>query len=197
MAESRNDPDLYWIDPDIRGVIPLTDFHIPRRLRRTLRNAPYDVRADSDFIGVVRGCAEHTQVRPDTWINTEIEDLYSALFDMGFAHSVETWQDGALVGGLYGVSLGGAFFGESMFSRARDASKIALCHLAARLIQSGYTLLDTQFLTEHLRQFGAIEIDRSNYKERLSIAIKSSAVFQPELSVEELDAFIQSTTQTS
>ena len=197
MAESRNDPDLYWIDPDIRGVIPLTDFHIPRRLRRTLRNAPYDVRADSDFIGVIRGCAEHTQVRPDTWINTEIEGLYNALFDMGFAHSVETWQDGALVGGLYGVSLGGAFFGESMFSRARDASKIALCHLAARLIQSGYTLLDTQFLTEHLRQFGAIEIDRSNYKERLSIAIKSSAVFQPELSVEALDAFIQSTTQTS
>ena len=197
MAESRNDPDLYWIDPDIRGVIPLTDFHIPRRLRRTLRNAPYDVRADSDFIGVIRGCAEHTQVRPDTWINTEIEGLYNALFDMGFAHSVETWQDGALVGGLYGVSLGGAFFGESMFSRARDASKIALCHLAARLIQSGYTLLDTQFLTEHLRQFGAIEIDRSNYKERLSIAIKSSAVFQPELSVEELDAFTQSTTQTS
>ena len=134
---------------------------------------------------------------PDTWINTEIEGLYNALFDMGFAHSVETWQDGALVGGLYGVSLGGAFFGESMFSRARDASKIALCHLAARLIQSGYTLLDTQFLTEHLRQFGAIEIDRSNYKERLSIAIKSSAVFQPELSVEELDAFTQSTTQTS
>ena len=130
MAESRNDPDLYWIDPDIRGVIPLTDFHIPRRLRRTLRNAPYDVRADSDFIGVIRGCAEHTQVRPDTWINTEIEGLYNALFDMGFAHSVETWQDGALVGGLYGVSLGGAFFGESMFSRARDASKIALCHLA-------------------------------------------------------------------
>lgn len=197
MAESRNDPDLYWIDPDIRGVIPLTDFHIPRRLRRTLRNGPYEVRTDSDFIGVIRGCAEQTQVRPDTWINTEIEGLYNALFDMGFAHSVEAWQDGALVGGLYGVSLGGAFFGESMFSRARDASKVALCHLAARLIKSNYTLLDTQFLTEHLRQFGAIEIDRADYKERLSIAIKIAAVFQPELSVEELDAFIQSTTQTS
>ena len=197
MAEGRNDPDLYWIDPDVRGVIPLTDFHIPRRLRRTLRNGPYEVRADTNFIGVIRGCAEQTQVRPDTWINTEIEGLYNALFDMGFAHSVETWQDGALVGGLYGVSLGGAFFGESMFSRARDASKVALCHLAARLLKSGFTLLDSQFLTEHLRQFGAIEIDRTDYKERLSVAIKLSANFQPELSGGELEAFIQSTTQTS
>ena len=197
MAESRNDPDLYWIDPDVRGVIPLTDFHISRRLRRTLRNGPYEVRADSDFVGVIRGCAEHTQVRPDTWINTEIEGLYKALFDMGFAHSVETWQDGTMVGGLYGVALGGAFFGESMFSRARDASKVALCHLAARLRNSGYTLLDTQFLTEHLRQFGAIEIERAKYKKRLATAIKVAAVFQPELSDEAFEAFIQSTTQTS
>ncbi len=197
MAESRHDPDLYWIDPDVRGILPLTDIHIPRRLRRTLRNGPYEVRADSDFIGVIRGCAEHTQVRPDTWINSEIEGLYAALFDMGFAHSVETWQGAELVGGLYGVALGGAFFGESMFSRARDASKVALVHLAARLIKSRFTLLDTQFLTEHLRQFGAIEIGRPDYKEHLSTAIKISAVFQPELSVDELEAFIQSTTQTS
>lgn len=197
MAESRTDPDLYWIDPDVRGIIPLADLHIPRRLRRTLRNGPYEVHADADFIGVIRGCAEQTQVRPDTWINTEIEGLYNALFDMGFAHSVETWLDGELVGGLYGVALGGAFFGESMFSRARDASKVALCHLAARLVKSGFTLLDTQFLTEHLRQFGAIEIDRPDYKERLSAAIKIAAVFQPALSSDELDAFIQSTTQTS
>jgi len=197
MAESRHDPDLYWIDPDVRGVIPLDGFHIPRRLRRTLRNGPYEVRADSDFVGVIRGCAEQTGTRPDTWINSEIEGLYNALFDMGFAHSVETWQDGALVGGLYGVALGGAFFGESMFSRARDASKVALCHLAARLDKSGYTLLDTQFLTEHLRQFGAIEIGRPDYKDRLARAIKIAAVFQPELSDDELEAFIQSTTQTS
>ncbi len=197
MAESRNDPDLYWIDPDVRGVIPLADFHIPRRLRRTLRNGPYEVRSDSDFVGVIRGCAEQTRSRPDTWINAEIEGLYNALFDMGFAHSVETWQDDVLVGGLYGVALGGAFFGESMFSHARDASKIALCHLAARLCKSGYTLLDTQFLTQHLSQFGAVEIDRPDYKERLAAAIKIPAVFQSELSREELDAFIQSTTQTS
>jgi leucyl/phenylalanyl-tRNA--protein transferase len=197
MAESRHDQDLYWIDPDVRGVIPLTDFHIPKRLRRTLRNGPYDIRADTDFVGVIRGCAEHTRTRPDTWINAEIEGLYNALFDMGFAHSVEIWQDGELVGGLYGVSLGGAFFGESMFARARDASKVALCHLAARLRKSGYTLLDTQFLTQHLRQFGAIEIDRPDYKQRLATAIKVAAVFQSELSDDELDAFIQSTTQTS
>ena len=197
MAESRHDPDLYWIDPDVRGVIPLTDFHIPRRLRRTLRSGAFDIRADADFVGVIRGCAERTRHRPDTWINTEIEGLYNALFDMGFAHSVETWQDGELVGGLYGVALGGAFFGESMFSRARDASKVSLCHLAARLHKSGFTLLDSQFLTEHLRQFGAIEIERSDYKARLSTAIKISAAFQPELSDDELEAFIQSTTQTS
>ena len=197
MAESRHDQDLYWIDPDVRGVIPLTDFQIPKRLRRTLRNGPYEVRADTDFVGVIRGCAEHTHTRPDTWINTEIEGLYNALFDMSFAHSVETWQDGELVGGLYGVALGGAFFGESMFARARDASKVALCHLAARLRKSGYTLLDTQFLTQHLRQFGAIEIDRPDYKQRLATAIKVAAVFQSELSDEELEAFIQSTTQTS
>ncbi|MCZ6455351.1 MAG: leucyl/phenylalanyl-tRNA--protein transferase [Alphaproteobacteria bacterium] len=197
MAESRHDSDLYWIDPDVRGVIPLIDFHIPRRLRRTLRNGPYEIRSDSDFVGVIRGCAEPTRMRPDTWINTEIEGLYNALFDMGFAHSVETWQDGELVGGLYGVSLGGAFFGESMFSRASDASKVALCHLAARLRKSGYTLLDSQFLTEHLRQFGAIEINRPEYKARLAAAIKVTAVFQSELSGDELEAFIQSTTQTS
>jgi leucyl/phenylalanyl-tRNA--protein transferase len=197
MAESRHDPDLYWIDPDVRGVIPLADFHISKRLRRTLRNGPYQVRSDTDFVGVIRGCAEHTRTRPDTWINAEIEGLYNALFDMGFAHSVETWLDGELVGGLYGVALGGAFFGESMFARARDASKVALCHLAARLHKSGYTLLDTQFLTQHLRQFGAIEIGRPEYKERLAAAIKIAAVFQSELSDEELEAFIQSTTQTS
>jgi leucyl/phenylalanyl-tRNA--protein transferase len=197
MAESRHGSDLYWIDPDVRGVIPLTDFHIPRRLRRTLRNGPCEVRSDSDFIGVIRSCAEHTGSRPDTWINTEIKGLYNALFDTGFAHSVETWQDGELVGGLYGVALGGAFFGESMFSRARDASKVALCHLAARLCKSGFTLLDSQFLTEHLRQFGAIEIDRPDYKKRLAKAIKITAVYRPELSADELEAFIQSTTQTS
>lgn len=197
MAESRNDPDLYWIDPDLRGIVPLDRFHIPRRLRKTLRAAPYDVRCNTDFVGTIRGCAEPQGTRPETWINDEIERLYAALFEMGFAHSVECWREGELVGGLYGVSLGGAFFGESMFTRARDASKIALCHLAARLRKSGYILLDSQFLTDHLRQFGTIEIDRAKYKRRLADALKVNADFQPELSAAELDAFIQSTTQTS
>ena len=197
MAESRHDPDLYWIDPDVRGILPLTDFHIPRRLRRTLRSGTFEVSADTDFVGVIRGCAEQTRTRPDTWINSEIEGLYNALFEMGFAHSIEVRQAEHLVGGLYGVALGGAFFGESMFSRARDASKVALCHLAARLRKSGFVLLDTQFLTKHLRQFGAIEIDRTDYKTRLAAAIKTAAEFQPDLSDEELSGFIQSTTQTS
>jgi leucyl/phenylalanyl-tRNA--protein transferase len=197
MAESRNDPDLYWIDPDKRGIIPLDAFHIPRRLRKTLRTAPYEIRCNADFLGTIRGCSEPQGSRPETWINDEIERLYAALFEMGFAHSVECWREDELVGGLYGVSLGGAFFGESMFTRARDASKIALCHLAARLCKSGYVLLDSQFLTDHLLQFGTIEIDRAEYKSRLADALKVNADFQPDLSASELDAFIQSTTQTS
>ncbi len=197
MAESRHDPDLYWIDPDVRGIIPLEKFHIPRRLRKTLRASPFEIRCDSDFIETVRGCAEPQGDRPETWINDEIERLYNTLHEMGFAHSVECWQDGHLVGGLYGVSLGGAFFGESMFSRERDASKIALCHLAARLRNAGFALLDSQFVTDHLTQFGAEEIDRADYKQRLAAALKIDAGFQPELSDAEFEAFIQSTTQTS
>tara|TARA_R110002110_G_scaffold414147_1_gene643274 strand:- start:136996 stop:137646 length:651 start_codon:yes stop_codon:yes gene_type:complete len=197
MAESRNDADLYWIDPDVRGVLPLDAFHIPRRLRKTIRTSPFEIRCDSDFVATVRACAEPQGNRPDTWINDEIERLYSALFEMGFAHSVECWDDGALIGGLYGVSLGGAFFGESMFSRARDASKVALCHLAARLQKSGFVLLDSQFVTDHLRQFGAAEIDRADYKQQLAAALKVDADFQPALSEAEFEAFIQSTTQTS
>lgn len=197
MAESRHDPDLYWIDPDVRGVIPIAGLHVPRRLRRTLRSDAFEISCNRDFLGVVRGCAEPGRNRPDTWINDEIERLYAALHDMGFAHSVECRQAGELVGGLYGVSLGGAFFGESMFSTVRDASKVALVHLAARLEKGGFVLLDSQFVTDHLRQFGAVEIERADYKARLAAALKVDADFQPELSSAELDAFIQSTTQTS
>lgn len=197
MAESRNDADLYWIDPDVRGVLPLDAFHIPRRLRKTVRAHPFEIRCNSYFAATVRGCAEPEGNRPDTWINDEIERLYEALHEMGFAHSVECWLDGELVGGLYGVSLGGAFFGESMFSRERDASKVALCHLAARLRKAGFVLLDSQFVTDHLRQFGAREIERANYKQQLAAALKVDADFQPELSEAEFEAFIQSTTQTS
>lgn len=197
MAESRHDPDLYWIDPDVRGIIPLDRFHIPRRLRKTVRATPFEIRCNDDFIGTVRGCAEPQGDRPETWINDEIEQLYNALHEMGFAHSVECWHDGELVGGLYGVSLGGAFFGESMFSRARDASKVALCHLAARLDAAGFVLLDSQFVTDHLIQFGAIEIERSDYKQRLAAALKVNADFQPELTDAAFEAFIQSTTRGS
>jgi leucyl/phenylalanyl-tRNA--protein transferase len=197
MAESRHDRDLFWIDPDVRGVLPLNRFHVPRRLRRTLRQGPFEVVCDNDFTSVVRGCAEQSSSRPETWINGEIERLYEALADMGFAHSIECWRNGRLVGGLYGVALGGAFFGESMFSRARDASKVALCHLVARLKLGGFVLLDTQFVTDHLRRFGVVEISRAEYKRRLARALKRDSTFYCELDDDQLNAFLQSTTQTS
>ena len=197
MAESRHDRGLFWVDPDVRGVLPFEAFHIPRRLRRTLRRRPYQIRCDAAFDDVLVGCAEVTSDRPETWINQEIEGLYRALFDMGFAHTVECWEDGELVGGLYGVSLGAAFFGESMFSRARDASKVALCHLVARLERGGYRLLDTQFVTDHLRQFGAVEIARSKYRDMLANAMRHQATFHPEFSAEAFAAFLHSKTQMS
>ncbi len=197
MAEGRHDRDLFWIDPDVRGVLPLDQFHLSRRLRRTLRRKQFTIRCDTDFAAVVRGCAAETSGRPATWINGEIEQLYSALYDLGFAHSVECWRDGRLAGGLYGVALGGAFFGESMFSGDRDASKVALCHLVARLRQGGFELLDTQFVTDHLRRFGAVEIARADYKTRLASALKAKAQFYRELSEGAFEAFMQSTTQTS
>lgn len=171
MAESKESRELYWFDPRQRGILPLERFHVPRRLRRTLRQGRFVVTWDEDFHGVIEGCAEATTERPDTWINTDIIRLYSELHAMGFAHSVEARCDGALVGGLYGVALGGAFFGESMFSRVTDASKVALVHLVARLKGAGFSLLDTQFITEHLTQFGACEISRSEYRRRLSHAL--------------------------
>lgn len=184
MAESRTDPDVYWVDPRRRGILPLDGFHIPRRLRRTLHGSPFEIRSDSAFAAVVDGCAEPAEDRPESWINDEIKELYGELFRRGAAHSVECWRDGELAGGLYGVALGGAFFGESMFSRATDASKIALVHLVARLKAGGFTLLDTQFVTKHLSQFGAVEIDRADYRKRLQAAIRIAASFPPELSDE-------------
>ncbi|MGB5093117.1 MAG: leucyl/phenylalanyl-tRNA--protein transferase [Parvibaculum sp.] len=177
MAESRDDPELYWIDPEERGILPLDHFHLPRRLKRTIRNKPYDMRIDTAFRAVMEGCAAETPQREGTWINANILDLYTDLHAMGHAHSVEAWQGGKLVGGLYGVSLGGAFFGESMFSRATDASKIALAYLVARLIAGGFKLLDTQFVTGHLSQFGAIEIPRESYRHRLHKATALDADF--------------------
>ena len=197
MAERRDDATLYWIDPEKRGILPLEEFHIPRRLRRTLRLAPFEIVCDSDFDAVIRACAEPGRGRHESWINDQIVELYTELHRMGRAHSVECRQDGRLVGGLYGVAIGAAFFGESMFSRATDASKIALVHLVARLRKGGFRLLDTQFVTRHLGQFGAVEIHRTGYREYLARALEHEATFHRDLSAEEFYAFLQSTTQTS
>jgi leucyl/phenylalanyl-tRNA--protein transferase len=181
MAESADDPELFWVDPKRRGVIPLDGFHVPRRLRRVLRRTEIAVRCDTAFEAVIRGCAEASDGRPTTWINEEIVRLYAGLFERGAAHSVECWYGGELVGGLYGVSLGAAFFGESMFSRVTDASKIALVHLVARLRLGGYRLLDTQFVTPHLAQFGCVEIPRARYHRLLADALNHLAVFGRDL----------------
>ena len=178
MADARDDERTFLIDPERRGVIPLKGLHIPRRLARTVRAEPFEIRFDTAFREVVQTCAEAGPGRAETWINHPIETLYTGLHEQGFAHSLECWRDGALVGGLYGVALKGAFFGESMFSRARDASKVALVHLAARLIAGGYLLLDAQFMTDHLRQFGTEEISRAAYHRRLSAALTVDADFQ-------------------
>lgn len=177
MAESRDDPRLFLIDPEARGVLPIEDLHVPRRLARTVRADVFTVTVDQSFDEVVEACAEDRPGRDDTWINSPIQHLYGELFDKGAAHSVECRRDGRLVGGLYGVSLAGAFFGESMFSDERDASKVALVHLVARLKLGGYRLLDAQFLTEHLAQFGAVEIPRDAYRRRLAAALDATGEF--------------------
>jgi leucyl/phenylalanyl-tRNA--protein transferase len=186
MAEARDDPELYWIDPERRGILPLDGFHVPRSLRRTLRRAPFEVRVDSAFREVVAGCAAPAPDRPESWINDEIQAVYGALFDGGHAHSVECWQDGTLAGGLYGVAIGGAFFGESMFSRVEDASKVALVHLVARLRLGGFRLLDTQFVTAHLARFGAIEIPRDDYRKRLRAALRAPTHFPAEVPADDV-----------
>lgn len=177
MAESADDPALYWIEPQHRGILPLDRAHIPRRLARTVRTTPYNVRIDSDFEGTINGCASARPGRRSTWINGRIRALYRELFALGHCHTVEVWNENRLVGGLYGVALGGAFFGESMFSFERDASKIALVHLVARLVAGGFTLLDTQFVTDHLRQFGTIEVDRDAFQELLDASLKIAGNF--------------------
>jgi leucyl/phenylalanyl-tRNA---protein transferase len=183
MADARDDDRVFLVDPEHRGVLPLVGFHVPRRLARTVRSEPFEIRFDTAFDQVVALCAEAAPDRRETWINPVIQDLYAQLFAMGYAHSVECWREGRLMGGLYGVSLGGAFFGESMFSRATDASKIALVHLVARLIVGGYQLLDAQFITDHLTQFDAEEIPRAAYHQRLAGALTVEARFgdQPAL----------------
>jgi leucyl/phenylalanyl-tRNA---protein transferase len=177
MAESADDPSLFWVEPEMRGVIPLNAFHIASRLARTVRADAFTVTVDRAFKAVIAGCAAPQAGRNDTWINQRIRDLYIGLHGLGHAHSVEVWQDDELVGGLYGVNLGRAFFGESMFHHARDASKVALVHLVARLVAGGFELLDTQYVTEHLRSFGAIEVPRRRYTALLDKALKGEAHF--------------------
>jgi leucyl/phenylalanyl-tRNA--protein transferase len=171
MAESADDPALYWIEPERRGIIPLDRFHVPARLARTVRSDRFTVVVDRDFDAVLDGCSQPMAGRTRTWINGRIRNLYRKLYDRGDCHTVEAYEHGELVGGLYGVSLGRAFFGESMFHRARDASKVALVHLVARLKAGHYRLLDTQFVTEHLRTFGAVEVSRPAYHKMLDAAL--------------------------
>lgn len=202
MARHRDDPYVQWVAPSYRGVIPFEEFRVPRRLRRTVRQGRLEIRCNTAFAEVVSACAEPGSDRPDTWINQDIERAYLALHRLGHAHSVEAWHNGHLVGGLYGVALGAAFFGESMFSTVADASKVALVHLVARLRIGGFALLDTQFVTEHLRQFGAIEVPASAYLGDLDRAIRKTATFHsdgasPAVTSSLEDVLRQSSTQTS
>jgi leucyl/phenylalanyl-tRNA--protein transferase len=177
MAEARDDEDIYWLDPEWRGVLPLEQFRVPKRLARTMRKSPFTVTVDTAFDEVIKECAAVGRLRFNTWISGLIERSYVNLAKLGHAHSVEVWSEERLVGGLYGVSIGGAFFGESMFSRETDASKIALVQLAGRLKRGGYQLLDTQFITEHLKQFGALEIMRDDYRKLLAASVNLPANF--------------------
>ena len=195
MAERRDDPELYWVSPERRGIIPLDAFHVPKRLARTVRADRFTVTSDLAFVEVMQACAAPAPGREQSWINDEILRLYTALHASGHAHSIECWHERRFAGGLYGVSLGAAFFGESMFSCVTDASKVALVHLVARLIEGGYRLLDTQFLTAHLARFGTVEIPRDEYLARLKIALAQEAYWsapsgsgaRPSLSVESGD----------
>lgn len=197
MSDDRDDPDLFWVDPEQRGIFPLEGFHVSKSLQKIIRRQPYEVTVDKDFAGVIRGCAAQAQNRRSTWINDTIIELYQNLHRIGHAHSIECWHNSALIGGLYGVSFASVFCGESMFSIKKNASKIALVYLVARLKAGGFTLLDTQFLTDHLKSLGAVEISRHQYHELLSAGLKSNGDFQslsPSLSGAEI---LQSITQTS
>jgi len=193
MTEGRDDPEVFWVDPKMRGVFPLDRFHISRSLARRMRSGEFRVTYDTAFNDVIRGCAD----RPETWINDTIFSLYGALFQQKLAHSVEVWDGDDLIGGVYGVSIGAAFFGESMFSRRTDASKIALAYLVDELRMGGYRLFDTQFVTPHLASLGAIEIPRSDYQDQLAKAISQDASFNQKGQVPTAQEVIQRNAQTS
>lgn len=177
MAEEADNPEIFWVRPEKRGVLPFENFHVSRSLRKTVRQGRFDIRYDTDFAGVIAGCASGSGERARTWINRPIREAYGKLFDLGYCHTVEAWRDGSLVGGLYGIALGSAFFGESMFSRERDASKVCLVHLVSHLIEKNFTLLDTQFTTNHLETFGAVEVPRRQYQKMLENALAQPAEF--------------------
>ncbi|MDP3898858.1 MAG: leucyl/phenylalanyl-tRNA--protein transferase [Mesorhizobium sp.] len=177
MAEEADDPEVFWVRPEMRGIIPLDAFHVPKSLAKIVRQKRFEIRFDGDFDAVIGACAEARDDRRKTWINAPIRDAYGELFRRGHAHTVEAWRDDQLVGGLYGVSLGRAFFGESMFARERDASKVCLVHLVEHLRERGFVLLDTQFTTEHLKRFGAIDVPRRKYDRMLAAAIQGGAIF--------------------
>ena len=193
MAESQDDEALFWVDPDYRGVFELDKFHISRSLTRRIRQEPYQIRTNTAFLAVVSGCAS----RPKTWINAPLLNLYEKLHQMGYAHSIEVWDDDVLVGGVYGLAIGGAFFGESMFSRRKDASKIALAYLVDRLRLGGFMLFDTQFITPHLASLGAVEISRDDYRSRLKLALPVRADFLRELDTVDAHSVLQRNTHTS
>ena len=186
MASSKDDPDIHFYEPDIRGILPIMPPHIPRRLMRLVKQRPYKVTYNTAFPAVITACAEITSTRDDSWINPEIERLYIALHAMGFAHSVEVWDDVQLIGGLYGVKIGGAFFGESMFSRAPNTSKIALAHLMGRLHLTGFGLLDAQFANDHLLQFGLIEVPRDDFQVILQSALQDSCDLRLDIKEDEI-----------
>lgn len=188
MAKSRGDDKVFWVQPKLRGVIPLDQFHVSRSMRKVLRRGDFTVTVDTAFSDVLEGCAESKPGRPETWINAKIVELFTDLHNAGLAHSVEVWRDGTLIGGLYGLAMGAAFFGESMFSRAENGSKIALCHLVGIMNAGGFVLLDTQFITDHLARFGAVEIPQKDYLAQLSAALSQHAVFGAPLSQGDLAA---------
>ncbi|HEY4192172.1 MAG TPA: leucyl/phenylalanyl-tRNA--protein transferase [Mesorhizobium sp.] len=179
MAESASDPEVFWVRPERRGIIPLDAFHLPKSLRKTIRKGLFEIRFDFDFESIIDACAERRLERSSTWINAPIREAYIGLHRMGHCHSVEAWREGRLVGGLYGLALGRVFFGESMFSRETDASKVCLAALVERLNQRDFALLDTQFTTDHLKHFGAIDVPRAKYEKMLAQALKGTAVFYP------------------
>lgn len=200
MAENAASDEIYWVDPNMRGIFPLDRFHVPKKLARKIKSLPFEIKINTAFNHVMINCAKSTphKDRQNTWINQMILKCYNELHNLGYAHCVECWQDDILVGGLYGVSINGAFCGESMFHNVTDASKIALAYLVARLKVGGYTLLDTQFITGHLKQFGAIEIPRQEYQNRLKQALlKNDADFYRLAENTPPSAILQSITQTS